>query len=251
MEGIDHKTTIRVNGIDMHVVEMGSGPLILFLHGFPECWFTWRHQMSFMASHGYRVVAPDLRGFADTTGAPTDDSTKFTTLRVVGDIVELLNTIATDEDKVFVVGHDWGAVIAWALCLYRPDKVKALVNMSVVFSPRNPNRKPLDTLRAVYGNDYYVSRFQEPGDIEAEFKKIGTKRVLQHFLTYRNPAPLMLPKGNAFGEQSSSDQAPIALPSWVSEEELDYYASKYEKTGFTGGLNFYRSIDLNWQLTAP
>lgn len=166
MERINHHK-IRVNGIDMHYAEIAGstatgsgGPLILFLHGFPECWYTWRHQMTFMASQGYRVIAPDHRGFADSTGAPTDDSTKFTTLHIVGDIVELLNTVAADQDKVFVVGHDWGAAIAWALCLYRPDKVRALVNMSVAFSPRNPKRKPLDTFRAIYGNDYYVLRFQ-------------------------------------------------------------------------------------------
>ncbi|KAI5650830.1 hypothetical protein M9H77_36835 [Catharanthus roseus] len=247
MEGINHKT-IPVNGIEMHVAEMGTGPVILFLHGFPECWFTWRHQMAFLASHGYRAVAPDLRGYGDTTGAPIDDSTKFTSIHIVGDIVQLLNII--NEDKVFVVGHDWGALMAWALCLYRPDKVKALVNMSVPFSPRNPKRKPIETLRAVYGNDYYISRFQEPGDIEAEFARIGTKRVLEHFLTYRNPAPLMMPKGNAFGDSADHAPNPIVLPSWLSEEEVNFYANKFERSGFTGGINYYRAIDLNWELTA-
>lgn len=94
------------------------------------------------------------------TGVLKHDPSKFTSLQVVGDLVELLNTIAPKEEKVFVVGHDWGAIIAWALCLFRPDKVKALVNLSVAFSPRNPKRKPLETLCAVYGEDYYIVRFQ-------------------------------------------------------------------------------------------
>lgn len=202
--------------------------------------------MSFMAKHGYRAVAPDLRGYGDTTGAPNDDPSKFTTLSIVGDIVELLNKIAPQEEKVFVVGHDWGAVVSWALCLYRPDKVKAFVCLSVAFSPRNPMKKPLETLRAVYGDDYYVVRFQEPGVIEGEFEEMGVKNVLKNFLTYRTPGPIYFKKGKPFGDTSPSDE----LPSWLSEEEVDIYATKYEQTGFTGALNFYRAIDRNWELTA-
>nr|XP_027120130.1 epoxide hydrolase A-like [Coffea arabica] len=247
MEKIEHKN-VEVNGINMHVAEIGQGPVVLFLHGFPECWYTWRHQMSFMASHGHRAVTPDLRGFGGTTGAPIDDPGKFTTLHVVGDIIELLKIVAPDEDKVFLVGHDWGAVMAWALCLYRPDKVKALFNMSVSFSPRNPKRKPLETLRAVCGPDYYVCRFQEPGEIEEEFAKVGTKRVLENFLSYRAPGPLFLPKGILFGD---SPDAPTTLPSWLSEEDVAYYVNQYAQSGFTGGLNYYRALDINWELTAP
>ncbi|KAL3351161.1 hypothetical protein AABB24_019659 [Solanum stoloniferum] len=235
----DHKI-VEVNGINMHVVEKGQGPFVLFIHGFPELWYSWRHQISFMAKHGYRAVAPDLRGYGDTT----DDPSKFSSLRVVGDLVELLNTIVPEEDKVFVVGHDWGAIIAWNLCLLRPDKVKALVNMSVPFSPRNPKRKPIESLKAIYGDDYYIVRFQEPGVMEAEFAKTGTKKVLEKFLTFRNPGPLYLPKGKHF------DDNPVILPSWLSQKEVDYFASKCEQTGFTGGFNYYRALDLNWELTA-
>ncbi|KAF3618431.1 putative bifunctional epoxide hydrolase 2-like [Capsicum annuum] len=235
----DHKF-VNVNGINMHVVEKGKGPVVLFIHGFPELWYSWRHQISFMAEHGYRAVAPDLRGYGDTTGAPKEDPSNFNILRVVGDLVELVNIIAPEQDEVFVVGHDWGAIIAWYLCLFRPDKVKALVNMSVPFTPRNPNAKPVETFKATYGDDFYIVRFQEPGDIEEDFAKVGTKRVLGKFLTYRNPGPLYLP----------FDDSPVILPSWLSEKDIDYYASKYEKTGFTGGLNYYRSLDLNWELTA-
>lgn len=158
MEEVEHKT-IRVNGINMHTAEMGQGPIVLFLHGFPELWYSWRQQMPFMAAQGYRVVAPDLRGFGDTTGAPKGDFTEFTTLHVVGDLVELLNIIAPNQE-VFLVGHDWGAMIAWAMCLYRPDKFKALVNMSVPFIPRNPISRPIGALRATYGDEYYIIRFQ-------------------------------------------------------------------------------------------
>ena len=158
MEGIEHRT-IEVNGINMHVAEKGhEGPVILFVHGFPELWYTWRHQIVALASLGYRAVAPDLRGYGDTD-APASVAS-YTCLDVVGDLIALLDTIAPVQEKVFVVGHDWGALIAWYLCLFRPDRVKALVNLSVCFNPRNPKRKPLETLRAIYGQDYYVCRFQ-------------------------------------------------------------------------------------------
>ncbi|XAR48689.1 Soluble epoxide hydrolase [Bertholletia excelsa] len=245
MEGIQH-TTVKVNGINMHVAEIGRGPVVLFLHGFPELWYSWRHQIHFMASRGYRAIAPDLRGYGDTSGAPAEAGA-YTSLHIVGDLVALLDAILPDH-KVFVVGHDWGAVMAWALCLYRPDKVKALVNMSVVFTPRNPKRKPLEGLRAAYGNDYYVCRMQEPGDIEAEFAEIGTKRVIQKFLTYRTPGPLFLPKGKGFGDPPDAE---VVLPSWLSEQDVDYYANQFEKKGFVGALNYYRALDLNWELTAP
>ncbi|KAK6138779.1 hypothetical protein DH2020_027476 [Rehmannia glutinosa] len=240
MERIEHKT-LSVNGLNMHVAELGQGPIILFLHGFPECWYTWRHQMIYFASHGYRAVAPDLRGFADTTGATVSDPAKFTTLHVVGDVVLLIEAVAPPNEKVFVVGHDWGAIIAWSLCMYRPDKVKALVNMSVLFSRRNPIRKPFEMLRGVYGDDYYICRFQVPGEIEHEFAHIGCKTVLKHFLTYRNPGPLHLPKVKPFPD------TPITLPSWLSQQDVDYYATKYEATGFTGALNYYRALDIKSQ----
>ncbi|KAL6188554.1 hypothetical protein ACLB2K_039946 [Fragaria x ananassa] len=245
MEGIEHRT-VKVNGINMHVAEKGQGPVILFIHGFPELWYSWRHQIQALAELGYRAVAPDLRGYGDTD-APADQAS-YTCLHVVGDLVALLDAVAADQEKVFVVGHDWGALIAWYLCLFRPDRVKALVNMSVAFNPRNPQRKTTETLRAVYGDDYYMCRFQEPGEIEAEFAQIGTARVMKDLLTYRHPGPLFLPKGKGFGHPPD---APIPLPSWLSEDDVNYYVSFFEKKGFTGGINYYRNLDRNWELTAP
>lgn len=159
MEGIEHKM-VSANGLNIHIAEMGKGPLVLFLHGFPELWYSWRHQIVYMAACGYRAVAPDLRGYGDTTGAPTGDHTKFTMLHVVGDIIALLDAITREDEKVFLVGHDWGAYIAWHLCLFRPERVKALVNMSIAFMPRDPTRKMVETFREIYGNDHYVCRFQ-------------------------------------------------------------------------------------------
>ncbi|KAM3345220.1 epoxide hydrolase A [Capsicum galapagoense] len=247
MEKIEHKM-VAVNGINMHVAELGQGPTILFLHGFPELWYSWRYQIVYLAEHGYCAVAPDLRGYGDTTGAPLNDPSKFSIFHHVGDLVALIEAIAPNEDNVFVVGHDWGATIAWHLCLFRPDKVKALVNLSVHFPRRNPQMNTVERGKAFYGEDYYICRFQVPGDIEAEFAPIGAKSILKKILTYRHPGPLYFPKGK--GLEAIPD-APIALSSWLSEEELDYYASKFEQTGFTGGVNYYRALPINWELTAP
>ncbi|XP_004298141.1 PREDICTED: bifunctional epoxide hydrolase 2-like [Fragaria vesca subsp. vesca] len=247
MEGVEHRT-VRVNGINMHVAEKGQGQVVLLIHGFPELWYSWRHQIQSLASLGYRAVAPDLRGFGDTD-APADASS-YTCFHVVGDLIALLDTVAGDQKKVFVVGHDWGALIAWYLCLFRPDRVKALVNLSVQYFPRNPQRKILESMKAAYGEDYHFCKFSEflPGEIEAEFAQIGTARVIREFLTYRHPGPLFLPKGKGFGHPSDS---PIALPSWLSEADVNYYVGKFEKKGFTGGINYYRNSDRNWELLAP
>uniref|UniRef100_A0A1J3DY14 soluble epoxide hydrolase n=1 Tax=Noccaea caerulescens TaxID=107243 RepID=A0A1J3DY14_NOCCA len=248
LDGVEHKT-LKVNGISMHVAEMpgsGGGPIILFIHGFPELWYTWRYQMTALSSLGYRTIAPDLRGYGDTDAPEKIEA--YTYLNVVGDMVALIDAVTTGGEAVFVVGHDWGAMIAWQLCQYRPEKVKALVNMSVLFSPRNPDRVPVPTLRHFFGDDYYICRFQKPGEIEAEFEKLGTKRVLKEFLTYKTPGPLYLPKGKLF---KRSENAEPALPSWLTQEDLDYYVTKYDTNGFTGPINYYRNIDRNWELTAP
>ncbi|KAK9945703.1 hypothetical protein M0R45_011202 [Rubus argutus] len=242
MEKIEH-TTVPTNGINMHVASIGSGPPILFLHGFPELWYSWRHQLLSLSSRGYRCIAPDLRGFGDTDAPPS--ATSYTAMHIVGDLVGLLDHLRIE--KVFLVAHDWGAVIAWWFCLFRPDRVKCLVNMSVAFSPRNPKRKPVDGLRALFGDDYYICRFQEPGEAEAYFAGLDSVSIMKKFLTGRSPAPPRISKEVGFkGWKSGETLAP-----WLSEEDINYFASKFDKTGFTGGLNYYRALDLTWELTAP
>ncbi|KAG6428139.1 hypothetical protein SASPL_112388 [Salvia splendens] len=243
MEKIEHKL-IPVNGLQMHVAELGEGPLVLFIHGFPELWYSWRHQMTFVAARGYHAVAPDMRGYGETTGAPLEDPSKFTIMHLVGDLIALLDAVAPNEEKVFVVGHDWGANVAWHLAMYRPDRVRALVNLSVPFTPRNPAMNPVESFQKLYGDDHYICRFQEPGDIEAEFKKVGTKEVLKNMLSFREPAPMLFPKGKGF--TYSTDRAP-----WLTEHDLEYYVSRFENSGFTGGVNYYRALSLNWELNAP
>lgn len=243
MENIEHKY-VSVNGINMHVAESGEGPVVLLLHGFPELWYSWRHQITFLASHGYRAVAPDLRGYGDSlSGVDLNDSSKFSIHHVVGDLIALLHGVGVaEEEKVFVVGHDWGAIIAWYLCMFRNDKIKALVNLSVPFIPRDPNLDLVQQLRATRGDDYYVVRFQEPGDIEAELAKIDIRTVMKRF--FSTGRTLNFPRGEGFGD------SPVVDSSWLTDTDLDYFASKFKETGFTGGINYYRALPLTWELTA-
>ncbi|GAB2277370.1 hypothetical protein Dimus_012073 [Dionaea muscipula] len=236
--GIEHKK-IQVNGITMHVAEKGGGPAIVFLHGFPELWYSWRHQIHAFASLGYRAIAPDLRGYGDTD-AP-ELVAEYTCFHLVGDVVALLDLLG--EEQVYLVAHDMGAVLGWNLCLFRPDRVKAFVSLSVPFRPRNPNFKPIPTLRSFFGDDYYMCRFQEPGKMEAEIAEYDTKYVLKKILTERSPNPPLIPKENPFGIPDK-DAPMITLPSWFTEEDLDYYANKYRDKGFNGPLNNYRTLDL-------
>ncbi|XP_014518025.1 uncharacterized protein LOC106775415 [Vigna radiata var. radiata] len=244
MEGVVHRT-VEVNGIKMHIAEKGEGPVVLFLHGFPELWYSWRHQILTLSSRGYHAVAPDLRGYGDTE-APASISS-YTCLHIVGDIVALIDLLGVDQ--VFLVAHDWGALIGWYLCMFQPHRVKAYVCLSVPLWPRNPKVKPVDAMRAVYGDDYYVCRFQKPGEMEAQMAEVGTEYVLKNILTTRKPGPPIFPKGE-YGTGFNPDMTD-SLPSWLSEDDLAYYVSKYEKTGFTGPLNYYRNGNSNWELTAP
>jgi pimeloyl-ACP methyl ester carboxylesterase len=170
-------------------------------------------------------------------------------MHVIGDLIALIETLAGDVDKVFVVGHDWGAIMAWYLCLFRPDKVKALVNLSVAFNPRSVKAKPMTMLSRVFGDDYYICRFQEPGVIESEFAEKGTEKIIKEFYTYRDPGPLYMPRGKGFNGRPLDTH--ITLPPWLSQEDINYYTTKYEKSGFRGGVNYYRNLDRNWELTAP
>ncbi|KAL2926463.1 Epoxide hydrolase A [Bienertia sinuspersici] len=243
MEEIKHRT-LQVNDIKIHIAEKGEGPVVLLLHGFPELWYTWRHQITALASNGYHAIAPDLRGYGDSDSPPCSSS--YTCFHLVGDIIGLLDLL--NVDQVYLVAHDMGAMVGWYLCMFRPDRIKAFACLSLPFRPRNPKLKPVQTFRAFFGGDYYICRFQEPGDIEAEINKYGVRHVLLKILTSRDPGAPMLPKGKAF---EVSPDNPLTLPSWLSEEDINYYASKYEDNGFTGPLNHYRTLDWNWELTAP
>ena len=165
---------MQVNGIQMHIAEAGTGPLVVLLHGFPETGRSWRHQMAALADAGYHTVAPDLRGYGQTDAPPAIES--YTVLHLVGDIVGLLN--ALEAPSAAIVGHDWGAIIAWHVALLRPDRVRALSTLSAPYVPRGLAYGPRSAIppttiaRQMIGDHFfYQLYFLEPGRAEAEMER--------------------------------------------------------------------------------
>lgn len=244
-----HHRTLDVNGIRMHVAEQGAGPLVLLCHGWPELWYSWRHQLPALARAGFRAVAPDMRGFG-ATDAPADVG-EYTILHTTGDMVRLV--AALGEARAFIVGHDWGAPVAWQAALMRPDIFPAVVGMSVPHRPRSEDA-PLKLLRQAGLGNYYWFYFQQPGVAEAELERdVATSmRKLLYGVSGDVPVdrenPLVIPAGKGFLDRMA---VPPAMPSWLREQDIRTLADEYRRTGFRGGLNLYRNIDRNWELTAP
>lgn len=243
MTGVNFQR-IKTNGIWMHVAEQGTGPFVLLLHGFPEFWYSWRHQITYLANRGYHVVAPDLRGYGDSD-APISPSS-YTVFHIVGDLIGLLDHFG--EQQVFVVGSDWGAVAGWHLSLFRPERVKGLVTLSVPYFPRSPNIPTIQSVRQMYGDGIYISQFQESGRAEKAFARYDYLTVMKKFLLISKTDLLIAPPGMEIIDYL---ETPSLLPSWITEEELQVYADKFLESGFTGAFNYYRAMDLNWELTAP
>jgi len=239
--------TVAVNGIEMNVAEYGHGPLVLMCHGWPELWYSWRHQMVALAAVGFRAVAPDMRGFGRTT-APQDVAA-YTILHNVGDMVALV--AALGEKRALIVGHDWGAPVAWHAALMRPDIFPAVVAMSVPHRRRGA-MPPLETLRKAGKSDYYYLYFQEQA-AEDEFARDAafTLRRLFHIGFGETPREekMSLYVDRAKGFLGLPREVP--LPPWLTEADIAVFADEYRRSGFRGGLNWYRNIDRNWELTAP
>jgi epoxide hydrolase A/B len=244
---------VDVNGVRLHIAEQGQGPLILLLHGWPESWYSWRHQFGPLAVAGYRVVAPDQRGYARSEQPP--DVTSYTLLHLVGDVIALIEELG--EEQAVVVGHDWGAPVAWIAAMLRPDKVRAVAGLSV--PPILPGGMvPPSITRTQYGEGFYQIYFQQPGVADAEFAKDipdSFRRILVGASgdnpLGREPRPLVIPEG--LGLLDTMPESP-ALPAWLTEDDIQVYAEDFALHGehaFTGAFNWYRNIEYNNELLAP
>ncbi|MEU0878174.1 alpha/beta hydrolase [Lentzea sp. NPDC005914] len=233
--------TVAVNGINMVVAEQGEGPLVLLLHGWPETSHSWRHQIGPLADAGYRVVAPDQRGFGRTDRPAGVE--QYTMLHLVGDVVGLIEALG--EEPAIVVGHDWGAPVAWHTALLRPDLVRGVAGISVPPAPRAP-APPLSLLRAHFGEGFYQIYFQRPGVAEAEFGA-DIRATFRTLLGGSAQAPVVQ-DGEGFLDRFTT---PEQMPDWLEDEDIDVAVESFERSGFTGGLNWYRNIDRNWELLAP
>ncbi|KAL3701456.1 hypothetical protein R1sor_019478 [Riccia sorocarpa] len=229
MDEISHRT-LKVNGIQMHIAEQGKGPLVLLLHGFPAMWYQWRHQIPVIAKAGYHVVVPDQRGFGQTE-AP-EDPTKYTFLHLVGDVVALIEALG--EKQVYIIGHDWGAVLAWITAMFRPDLIKCVITLSAGFVPRDPNLSILGQMKAIFGERVYMQEWQEPGKAEADFNR-DIKDAFIKIYSHRVTDMWTAAEGKSVLETVPSYEK----PAWITDEELQVYVDNYTRTGFTGGLNCF------------
>jgi len=238
---------VQTNGIRMHVAEQGEGPLVVLCHGFPESWYSWRHQLTALAEAGYHAVAPDMRGYGQTD-APAA-ITEYSMLHLVGDMVGLV--LALGAPKAVVVGHDWGAPVAWHCALLRPDLFIGVAALSVPFRGRGPVL-PTTAMPRTEDAEFYQLYFQEPGKAERELQSNvrHTMRALLYGASGDAPASqqiTMVPRDGGFLTRLAN---PDELPLWLREEDVNFYVSEFERVGFRGGLNWYRNIDRNWELLA-
>lgn len=232
----------------IHLVEQGSGPLVLLVHGFPESWYSWRHQLPALAAAGYRAVAVDVRGYGRSSRP--EDPGAYRMLDLVADNLAVVEALG--ERTAVVVGHDWGSPIAANSALLHPEVFRAVGMLSVPYLPRG-HRRPTEVLAALGGDDeeFYVSYFQRPGRAEAEIEPDVRGWLAGIFALLSGdtrpgpgePDPQFVSRSGAMRDRFPSGPP----PAWLGEEVLDFYAGEFERTGLTGALNRYRAMDQDWE----
>ena len=238
--------TIETNGVKLRVVVEGKGPLVILLHGWPQCWYLWRHQIDPIVAAGYQVAVPDQRGFGGSERPAAIADYNIRTL--AADIAGI--AAALGHDNFIVVGHDWGCIVAWNTALLHADRCTAVMGLSVPFwrtSPAIVNPPGLDD------RFWYIRYFQEPGIAEAELERDVEHSLLSIYYTLSADAPpASFMKQTEFPRASKlldTMVTPKQLPPWLTREDLDYYVGQYKTSGFRGGLNWYRNVPTNNSIT--
>lgn len=241
---------VETNGVRLRVVEAGErgAPVVILAHGFPELAYSWRHQIPVLAEAGYHVLAPDQRGYGGSSCPEAIEA--YDIHHLTADLVGLLDDVGAE--RAVWVGHDWGAAVVWNAPLLHPDRVAAVAALSVPAVPRS-HVAPTRAWRKMLGDRFfYILYFQEPGVADAELngdpartmrRMLGGLRTSGDALS---AAHMVAPGAEGFIDRLPE---PDGLPDWLSQDELDHYISEFSRTGFTGGLNWYRNFDRNWETT--
>ncbi len=241
---------VATNGVELRVVEAGEGFPVVLAHGFPELAYSWRHQIPALAEAGYKVIAPDQRGYggSDRPEAISD----YDIHHLTDDLLGLLDEAG--HEKAVFVGHDWGSMVVWQMALLHPERVAGVMGMSVPFLPRGP-MPPVQLMRQVFGDSFfYILYFQEPGVADEELGRDPGETMKRMLAGLTRPkegetvdlAGLAAPDGRGFVDRLP---AVAELPAWLSQEELDHYTAEFTRTGFRGGISWYRNFDRNWETT--
>jgi pimeloyl-ACP methyl ester carboxylesterase len=249
---VDTFSFADVNGVRLRVFEAGpaDGPVVILAHGFPELAFSWRYQVPVLAAAGYRVLAPDQRGYGGSSRPGQVEAYDITAL--TGDLVALLDRAGARRGAI--VGHDWGAVVSWSAALLHPDRVAAVAGLSVPPVPR-PLTPPTEAFRRVFGDHFfYILYFQQPDVADTEMAadpRRALRRMLGGMRASQDEATAV--RMLAPGPQGFIDRLaePDRLPDWLTDDALEHYGREFTRTGFTGALNWYRNFDRNWQIMGP
>jgi len=238
---------IETNGINMRIAEMGEGPLVILVHGWPESWYSWRHQLKALAEAGYHAVAPDMRGYGKTD-KPADVEA-YDIVHLTGDLAGIVDALG--EEDAILVGHDWGAIVSWNAMLLHPEKFTALAAMSVPYNGRGA-ASPIDGMRRAFrDNFYYILYFQEWNMAEREFDADPRGILSSLYLSPDSPREEPEHTDPARGGVGWIPRrgAAVGLPDWLTQEDLDYFVSEFSEAGFRGGINYYRNFHRNWEIT--
>ncbi|MBF2754740.1 MAG: alpha/beta hydrolase [Gammaproteobacteria bacterium AqS3] len=241
---------IQANGLDFHVVVRGSGPLVLLVHGWPELGYSWRHQVAALSEAGYTVAAPDVRGYGRSEKPEAVHD--YSMINMCTDMAALVDALGGGESAV-IVGHDWGAPIAWTTAILHPDKIRAVAALSVPYTGRGEISSTRLWQQVYKDRFFYQNYFQAEGVAEAEFE--ADMRTALRKVFYSG-------SGEAIGGQVNSEAMaakgpdsnmldglvdPDPFPAWLSEAELDFYVEQFEAGGMRGPLNRYRCQNLDWE----
>ncbi|NIO40448.1 MAG: alpha/beta fold hydrolase [Burkholderiales bacterium] len=241
--------SIRTNGIQLRCVVEGDGPLAIMVHGWPESWYSWRHQIDPVCRAGYRVVVPDVRGYGQSDAPESVDA--YDMENIIGDVLGLIDHF--EEKQAILIGHDWGAAIVWNTTALNPERVRAVAAMSVPYAPRG-KISPSELWKQLYPNRFfYQLYFQKPGVAEAEFEADVRTSLRKLYYSGSGDAPDGIFRADKLPSDCmlSGMPDPEVLPAWLTQEDLDYYTRQFEDSGFRGSLNRYRNQDRDWQnLTA-
>lgn len=246
-------TTVRVKPADAELAVYTAGPidgpLVVLVHGFPELAYSWRHQIRSLADAGYRVIAPDMRGYGDSD--KPEDVTDYDIFHLGADIAGLIRHFG--GGPAVLVGHDWGAIVAWAFAQFRPDLLAGVAGLSVPFIPQL-DVSLIEALSERVGPDefHYILYFQEPGTADAELDA-DPLDSLRHTLWQASGDPrIEAPqRPDPGGRQFLAGSVPDGLPDWMTQGDFNAYASAYLRGGFTGPINWYRNLHHNWELMGP
>jgi pimeloyl-ACP methyl ester carboxylesterase len=246
--GVTHRI-VETNGIRIHVAEQGAGPLVVLCHGFPECWYSWRHQLSALAGAGFRAVAFDMRGYGQSDRP--QEVEKYTVLHNVGDVVGLIDALGVKQ--AVIAGHDVGASVAWQAALLRPDRFRAVVALGPPFRPRAfGGSAPPTTLMPRNENAVFYQLFLQSLEAEAALGRDLRRTFRSQFYSLSGDMP---PSASVFAagmvpRKGFSLTEPASLPSWITESDIDVYVAEFTRSGFHGPLNWWRNIDRGWELMA-